>query len=661
MTTSVGYRADIDGLRAIAVSLVLLYHAELGVPGGYIGVDVFFVISGFLITGIIKSGLESGTFSIAEFWRRRISRIVPASTATVLACCVVGVLILVFPFELRDLASEGLAQQAFLANVYFFNRIDYFDGPSDLKPLLHMWSLAVEEQFYLAYPFATAMLFRWRRAAVPVAIIVIGAVSLGVSLYELRTSPSAAFFLLPSRSWELLLGAILHWMPSIRPDRRLLADGLAFIGLACILVPAAVYSKTTPFPGIAAVPPCVGAALMIVAGRAPTTVAGRLLSLRPFVFIGLISYSLYLVHWPLLAFLRIELGLDLPLSIRLAVVPAAVALAALSWWGIEAPLRKIGTRQPVRRVMACFALLTATMVGLLVVLRASDGPGGRLGPEAGVIVDTPSFDRTIERTAADVDADRLPLFGPCEDGVDCLVWGDSHAAAIVGAVEASARSLGCCFAVASRNETAPLLATWRRGREPATVRWNDAVVAYVRRHRIPVVVLVSRWSVNVEGVSATDLRKLIGDAEELGSDPAAAARVMARGMDRTVEALRSIGTRVVIVGQFPEHQVHPWRVMMKEIESGQRSALATSKEAHEARHRRVQEVFGRLQSLSGITVIDPAAAMFVESGGSARAIVGDEGGPFYVDTHHPSRNGAIVVLEPLLTDAVRRAINDTTK
>ncbi len=649
------YRPDIDGLRAVAVLLVLLFHADLGVPGGYVGVDVFFVISGYLITGIIKSGLEMGKFSLGDFWRRRISRIAPASMVTVLATVGVGA-ILLLPEDLSELASSGVAQQFLLANTYFSARVSYFDGPSDLKPLLHMWSLAVEEQFYLFYPFLMVLLFRAGGRLLPWAIVILGALSLGFSVIQLPRNPDDAFFLLPSRSWELLLGAIVHWIPAIRAGRRGVSEAVSAFGLACIVIPAVLYSKATPFPAAAAIPPCLGTALIILAGRTRAGVVARTLSLRPLVFIGLISYSLYLFHWPLLAYLRYELGNELPLAIRLAAIPASIVMAAVSWWAIEVPVRRFGSAQPARLVMASFLMLTLVVSGGLASIRILDGLPGRLSPEARAVLDTPPVDDSVKRSTKQVERNELPLLGECGDRVDCLVWGDSHAAAVIGAVEHVAESLEICCALASRNATVPLVGTWRRGQEVAACEWSDAIVDYVRRNKVPVVVLVSRWSVNVEGESGSDRRGLILDAESSTGDPDSSARVLLRGLMRTIEVLRESGASVILVDQFPEHQIDPRRIMIKEILTGQPSSHATTRRQHDERMTRVDSAFSEIRDRDGVTVVDPAEAMFSGSDPDAKAAVGDAGGAYYVDTNHPSRHAAATVLGPMLKKAIREAL-----
>ena len=210
------YRPDVDGLRAVAVTLVLLFHAGLGFSGGFIGVDVFFVISGFLITGLILKEQESGKFSLANFWVRRIRRIIPAATVVVVAVLVAGFFILL-PRDYEDLGKSAIAQQLMLSNVYFWRNTGYFDGPADLKALLHTWSLAVEEQFYLGYPFLMMLLHRFGRKVTVGALTFLGVGSLIVSVYGVEHHPSATFFLLPTRAWELLIGGLICFLP--KPTR----------------------------------------------------------------------------------------------------------------------------------------------------------------------------------------------------------------------------------------------------------------------------------------------------------------------------------------------------------------------------------------------------------------------------------------------------------
>src|SRR5271170_3095038 len=294
------YRPEIDGLRALAILPVLLFHYRVSpFRGGFVGVDVFFVISGYLITQLIEAERREGRFSIARFYERRVRRIFPALFVMLTAATIAAAFIL-FPVDLVRYANSLLATAGFAANFEFWREAGYFDVAAAEKPLLHLWSIAVEEQFYLVFP-ALLLLFQSRRVAITLAIFVL---SFAFAVWGVIHAPSAAFYLLPGRAWELMLGALLalHAVPFI--ERRWIREALAVTGIALIAIAVFGYSKDTPFPGAAALLPCLGAALVIYSSVPGITSASAVLSLPPLVFVGRISYSLYLWHWPLYVFAR---------------------------------------------------------------------------------------------------------------------------------------------------------------------------------------------------------------------------------------------------------------------------------------------------------------------------------------------------------------------
>ncbi len=285
------YRPDIDGLRALAILPVLLFHYRVpGFWGGFVGVDVFFVISGYLIAGLITGEMRDGRFSILEFYERRVRRIFPALFLVLLASTVAAAFLL-FPSDFSRYAKSLFATAFFASNIEFWRELGYFDISAEMKPLLHLWSIAVEEQFYVLFP-AILLLVSGRskaRALVTVSLILVA--SLAFSIYAVKAGPAFAFYMLPSRAWELMLGAVvaIGAFPSVsRPYR----EALAGVGVAMIAASVFLYTKATPFPGAAALLPCVGTALVIYAGQAATSVNAAL-STRPLVFVGLISYSLF--------------------------------------------------------------------------------------------------------------------------------------------------------------------------------------------------------------------------------------------------------------------------------------------------------------------------------------------------------------------------------
>ncbi|KFI26950.1 hypothetical protein CG51_11390 [Haematobacter missouriensis] len=366
------YRADIAGLRAVAVLPILLFHAGVNsLPGGFVGVDIFFVISGFLITGIIVRELDQGRFTITEFYRRRVARIVPALVAMLLVTLLAGYVVML-PSELAALGGSAAWASLFLSNVHFYMTADYFGAAAETTPLLHTWSLAVEEQFYIFYPPLMMLLWRWRRVAPRTAVAVVCLLSFAVALLLGQrggSSLAAAFYLIPSRAWELGLGALvaLGAFPVIASPR--LRQGLAVLGLLAILVAIRVIHPGALFPAPLALLPCLGAALLIAYGQSGVT-AG-LLSSWPMRRIGDISYSLYLWHWPVITFYRIETGIHLSRMETVGLVLASFAVAIASYVLIEKPaLARLrhGSRLPALRISGFgLAVLVGTAALSLVV------------------------------------------------------------------------------------------------------------------------------------------------------------------------------------------------------------------------------------------------------------------------------------------------------
>lgn len=288
------YRPEIDGLRAVAVLPILLFHLDFApFSGGFVGVDVFFVISGYLITRIVKRDLEAGRFSFRGFYSRRIRRLFPALLATLALTLGAGYLVQI-PASFARLASSTLYATFSLANVQFWWTSSYFDEASGLKPLLHTWSLSVEEQFYLLWPALLWLTIRRGRRLAPCAIALLSVATLVWAEITLISDASKAFFLMPFRIWEFGLGALLVWLPAGLQTRRAAREAALALGLAAIAWAVFTYDHETAFPGLAAVAPCAGAALCIMAGN-PRTLGG-LLRNRVAVGIGKLSYSIYLVH-----------------------------------------------------------------------------------------------------------------------------------------------------------------------------------------------------------------------------------------------------------------------------------------------------------------------------------------------------------------------------
>ena len=297
------YRPEIDGLRAIAVIPVILYHAGIEVfDGGYIGVDIFFVISGYLITRIIINDLDAQQFSVTAFYWRRARRILPA-LFLVTICCIPFAWAWMLPGEFEEFSKSLIAVSLFSSNVFFWQESGYFAAASDVKPLLHTWSLAVEEQFYMLFPPFLLLMWRFGKKTTFVVILIAAAVSLGLSEWGWRNAPSANFYLAPTRAWELFAGTLCAFAQD--KNKTSPSNPLSLLGLFLIGFSIFYYGKETPFPSIYTIVPILGTALILYYGSA-TTIVFKLLSIKVVVGVGLISYSTYLWHHPLFAFARIK-------------------------------------------------------------------------------------------------------------------------------------------------------------------------------------------------------------------------------------------------------------------------------------------------------------------------------------------------------------------
>ena len=333
------YRREIDGLRALAVVPVILFHAGFETfRGGFVGTDVFFVISGYLITSIILTQNAEGTFSLLNFYEQRARRILPALFFVMAVCIPFAWQI---PSEMKDFSYSLIAVSVFASNILFYRETGYFDTAAELKPLLHTWSLAVEEQYYVLFPLFLLVMWRFAKRWTSVTLVVIVALSFCIAQWGAYNKPAATFFLLPARAWEIGIGVLVALYLSKYPKQKLqksVQEIGGMIGLSLILYAVFAYSKSTPFSSAYALAPTLGAVLIIL-GTTPSTVVGRVLSTNMFVGIGLISYSVYLWSQPVFAFSRQLVLPELSISIYFSLVVFSFGLGFLSWRFIEKPFR----------------------------------------------------------------------------------------------------------------------------------------------------------------------------------------------------------------------------------------------------------------------------------------------------------------------------------
>ena len=363
------YRPEIDGLRALAVLPVILFHAGFEwFGGGFVGVDVFFVISGYLITTIIISEMAEGKFTILNFYERRARRILPAMFFVMLVCMPFAWLWLA-PSDLEDFGQSLIAVSTFSSNIFFWRERGYFDVAATLKPLLHTWSLAVEEQYYILFPVFLLVTWRLGLKWILSLLAIVFVISLGVAHWAAYNNPGAAFYLLPTRGWELLIGvfAAFYLKHNSYLKSHTINQALSLIGFGMIVYAIVAFDETTPFPSLYALIPTIGTVLLILSA-VPNTFVHKLLSFSPIVGVGLISYSAYLWHQPILAFARHRL---LAISDLLLIILclSSLIMAYISWRGVEKPFRdKNKVNRKVIFSFSIFAILVFTSIGLLVHL-----------------------------------------------------------------------------------------------------------------------------------------------------------------------------------------------------------------------------------------------------------------------------------------------------
>ena len=418
------YRPDIDGLRTLAVLPVVFYHLKVrGITGGFVGVDIFFVISGFLITGLIYSDIQADRYSIVQFYVRRARRIFPA-LFFMCAVCTVAVLAIYLPDEVAAYKSSLASATLFVSNLYFYFTENYFAAAADTKPLLHTWSLAVEEQFYIFFPLILLLSHRLFLKHQKPVIAAIAIASLALSIWLVQANPPAAFYLIQARAWELMIGALLaiNAIPPIRS--KTLAELVGGIGIVLIGGSVFLLNDSTPFPGLAALPPCLGAACVIHSGTHCRTWTVRLLSLVPVRFIGLISYSLYLWHWPITVF-TLNYWNPLTKTVKIGAFALSLALAAFSWRFVEQPWR----RKPYR--IGSFGILAgsgATMAILVLVAYAT----GPISNALWKIPDSAQRILDLQRTGGVAFTGKSCFLSSHRDDLDlydrenCLKWSDTQ-------------------------------------------------------------------------------------------------------------------------------------------------------------------------------------------------------------------------------------------
>ncbi len=641
-------------MRAIAVAVVVLYHAGVtALPGGFIGVDVFFVISGFLISGIIFNDLEQGRFSLGRFYERRIRRIQPALLAVVVAS-VVGFALIFTPVDYKLFAQSVGATVTFSSNIYFFVKSGYFDPLSDTKPLLHTWSLAVEEQYYLFFPLLVALLWKYCRSRINLVLVTMTLASFVLSVVQARNAPNAAFYLPFDRIWELLIGALLSRGIVPVVSNAKLKDILCLLGLALMGAGLTLLSPTSVFPGETALLPCVGAGLLIYAGQG-SRVAQAVLGNRLMVFIGKISYSIYLWHWPLFVAIRYLTFRELDAGETVAYLAATVLLGWSCWKWIEQPFRHQTSASLTRGgLFASTAAVTAAGLAIAVVVHFGNGFPARFDAPARAFA-AAALDTNPKRVECDRRAvARVAAGDVCQIGVTdqraptFVLIGDSFGDAISPGIDDAAKKMGEKGLVMTNSGCFPLLGI-RQKDHPECAAFNRAAVDYVlSQPSITRVVLVGRWTSALLGTRYGQFAAegwFIEDDQSAGFSYAENAQVFQRAMVRTVQAFG--GRKVNIIAYIPEQRYDIPRALAMSARFGMPAAVALPVAEHERRQSQLRTALTRLQGEQHFRITDVGAVLCDAHSCAAQM----DGTSLYADDNHLARGGAML-LQPLWQSAL---------
>ena len=573
------YRKEIDGLRALAILPVLFFHFEIpGFSGGFIGVDIFFVISGFLIGGILWAEfIETGHIKLGHFYLRRIRRLAPVYFAVILTCLVVGWFIML-PFDFRALGKEIISSSVYLSNVYFYTEAGYFDTTAKEKILLHTWSLSVEEQFYIFLPL-TMLLLKGVRSSLPMVLAVLAGMSLVACIVVTPQSQTATFYLFPFRAWEMLAGvllAIAGYQMKLRWD---ISAIVSWAGLGMLVAGVTLLGSDPTFPGWKALIPVLGAVLMIANGKNDNMV-NQILSHRSLVFIGLISYSLYLWHWPIVTFSSYYFGDAGDLWFRSLKIVLSIGVAYLSWRFIELPTRRASIAP--RHLFVGAGLATLTSLGIGAVLYLQDGLPTRFNPEVRThITATGDFLQDWRRCqvpseGAFAGIEICPI-GP-EGDPEVLIWGDSHVRAFKEGLEQAA----------FENDT-PGLIIWRAGCPPvfglekfentSTPIQNVSCGTANRQiesvletaGQFSTVLLVGRWAYYAQGVgvgldAVNTITLSASDASDASDAPQSA--LLSSAMQASIADMEEQGRAVYLLRQAPEIFDYDSRVVSRGLVHG---------------------------------------------------------------------------------------------
>ncbi|MBL1418937.1 MAG: acyltransferase [Alphaproteobacteria bacterium] len=642
------YRKEIDGLRTVAVLPVILYHAGLSwFSGGYVGVDVFFVISGYLITTIIYREIHNGEFSIINFYERRIRRIFPA-LFFILLLTIIFAWQWMTPLQFKRFSQSIISVNFMSSNIYFWQKAGYFASSSELRPLLHTWSLAIEEQFYLFFPLLLLLLKKIQHKALIIILALLTISSLLWADYISLVRPVEGFYLLPARAWELLFGSLLaisiHYWQAINHK---IANILSIIGLVLIAYAIINFDQNVPFPSFWTLIP-VGGTFLVIAFANPENLVGKLLGLRPMVTIGLISYSAYLWHWPIFSFARIRMFE--PPSELIFIILAIVSLvfAYLSWKFIEQPFRNKQnfSRQKIFTIaflMSCF------FIAFGIVGHLTRGLPARLNPDAIAAAKYTDTGGARKNRACDAYTDPKNACSSSSDP-SVILLGDSHANAISEQFTNALSQYELGLQDITHNGCPPIIGIYNPNNinNPNCSEGIKKVYNYiVGNPQIKTIVLVSRWVSTYENTpfdnqeGGVESRTMQEKHQRLTHQEAEDRyNLIGNLTNKIVNNLIENGKRVILVYPIPEvGWMVPEYLTKRRIHGMNKTGLSTSHAVFKARNKNVYKQLDRIQQHDNLLIIKPEI-LFCNNDIADRCIATKANLPLYADDDHLNHLGA---------------------
>ena len=625
------YRPDIDGLRAVAVLLVLVFHFSLvpAITAGFLGVDIFFVISGFLITGILRHQLDSGSLNLATFYTNRVRRLAPALSVTLIGIMLVG-FVWFFPSELIELTKQIVASQFYIANIYFWRNVDYFGLGAHSVYLLHTWSLGVEEQFYLLYPLFLILLDRYLKRIFFWYVILFAFIfSFGVNIIFIQWKPWATFYLLPPRAWELLLGAMVIPLARYWKRRPLVDQLIALIGVAVIVVSVTFYRKDILVPGYYALLPTVGAACLLLSGASCKTYVARFLSLAPVAYIGVISYPLYLVHWPIAVVSGLLIH-DSSISLNIMMFGLSIVLAAIIYHFVECPIRAKHWLSTRHKLLMGYGAGLAVTALFLAVTFATGGLPQRF-PMNVVHLAAYANDKPPPLTECENVDEEKSGFQRCRIGAmgvtpTWFVYGDSHAWAAHSVFDRWLKARGEAGLFAFRHACIPVNGVHIFGDADACYNFNHGVTRIIEANpNLKNIVLISTW-LEAYGLS-TSTKTLVSKVTSL--------KLFEHQFSNTMEHLNELGRRVFVWEPVPGAKNDVPRGLARAALIGKPENLEYSLAEYHSTYRFFFRVLEENRSRIYATF---SPSQFLCSSGACR--VEFDGRPLYVDDNHMSNSTA---------------------